>query len=156
MTQVDRFDWKIVAELQKDGKLSNYDLAEKVGLSASQCSRRRSRLEAEGVIEGYHARINREKAGFGLTSLIAITLAAHREEPVRQFNELLERLPNILEVYQITGDMDYYVKVITPDLHALTDLINSELMPHEAVQNVKTAIVLKSLKETRALPVQRN
>lgn len=153
MTQIDGFDRKIIAELQIDGKLSNYDLAERVGLSASQCSRRRSRLESEGVIQGYYAYIDRDKAGFGLTSLIAITLAAHREEPVRNLNRLLARLPNIQEVYQVTGDMDYYVKVVTQDLNALTELINSELMPHEAVQNVRTAIVLKSLKETSALPV---
>ncbi len=150
---LDAFDHKIIAQLQEDGKLSNYDLAERVGLSASQCSRRRTRLESEGIIKGYCALIDREKAGFDLTSIIAITLAAHREEPVRHLNALLARLPNIQEVYQVTGDMDYYVKVVAPDLNALTELINSELMPHEAVQNVRTAIVLKSLKETNALPV---
>ena len=151
--QIDEFDRKIIAELQANGRLSNYDLADKVGLSASQCSRRRSRLEDEGVIAGYHARIDREKSGFGLTSIISITLAAHREAPVQHLNELLRRLPNILEVYQVTGDMDYFVKVVTPDLNALTHLINSEFMPHEAVQNVRTAIVLKDLKETGVLPV---
>jgi len=153
---LDGFDRKIIAQLQVDGKLSNYDLAEKVGLSASQCSRRRMRLEEDGVIAGYHAHIDREKAGFGLTSIIAITLAAHREAPVQHLNALLSRLPSIQDVYQVTGDMDYYVKVVTEDLNALTELINSELMPHEAVQNVRTAIVLKSLKESSELPIQSN
>lgn len=151
--QIDNFDRKIISELQSDGKLSNYELADRVGLSASQCSRRRVRLESDGVICGYNARIDREKAGFALTSIIAVTLAAHREKPVQHLNQLLARLPNILEVYQVTGDMDYYVKVVTPDLNALTEFINSELMPHEAVQNVRTAIVLKSLKESSVLPI---
>jgi len=152
----DGFDRKIIAELQEEGRLSNYDLADRVGLSASQCSRRRARLENDGIIDGYYARIDRGKAGFALTCIISITLVAHREETVLHLNELLARLPNILEVYQVTGDMDYYVKVVTADLNALTELINSELMPHEAVQNVRTAIVLKSLKETNALPLHRN
>ena len=153
MEELDQFDRKILALLQTDARLTNNEIGEKIGLSPSQCSRRRQRLEDQGIISGYHARLSREKAGLGLTSIIAVTLATHNADNAKRLADLFARLPNVQEAYQMTGEMDYYVKVVTPDLKALSALISEELLPHEAVQHVKTAIVRDSPKETTAIPL---
>jgi len=155
MTQMDAFDRKILAALQSDGRLTNAELAEAVGLSPSQCSRRRSQLETSGIIEGYTARINPAKVGIGLTSIISVTLASHDEQNAARLRALLSDLPNVQDAYALTGEMDYSIKVVCADLEALSTFINKTLLPHEAVQNVRTAIVLDTLKSSSSLPLSQ-
>ena len=151
--QLDEFDRKILSLLQDDARLTNNDLSERVNLSPSQCSRRRQRLEEEGLIRGYRAVLDRERLGFPLVNVISVTLATHNRDNARRFAELLERLPEVQEAHALTGEMDYILKVVTPDLKSLSDFVNEVLLPHESVQHVKTAIVLETLKETNALPI---
>jgi DNA-binding Lrp family transcriptional regulator len=151
--EVDAFDRKILALLQADARLTNNDLSERVNLSPSQCSRRRQRLEEEGLIRGYRAVLDRDRLGFPLVNIISVTLATHNRDNARRFAELLARLPEVLEAHALTGEMDYFVKVVTPDLKSLADFVNDVLLPHESVQHVKTSIVLQTLKETTALPL---
>ena len=153
MIEFDRADRKILAALQLDGRLTNNELAEQVGLSASQCSRLRSRLEESGCIHGYHAQLDREAAGVGLVSIVSITLNSHNADNAKLFAELIAELPSVLEAHSLTGEMDYQLKVIAADLKALSEFINFVLLPHESVANVKTAIVLNTLKETTAIPL---
>lgn len=151
--QLDPFDRKILALLQADARLTNNDLSAKVNLSPSQCSRRRQRLEEEGYIRGYRAVLDRDRLGFSLTNMVTVTLATHNRDNARRFAELVARLPEVQEAHALTGEMDYILKVVTPDLKALSEFVNGELLPHESVQHVKTAIVLETLKETNALPI---
>jgi DNA-binding Lrp family transcriptional regulator len=151
--RVDQFDRKIMSLLQADGRLTNNDLSERVNLSPSQCSRRRQRLEEEGFIRGYRAVLDRDRLGFSLVNVISVTLATHNRDNARNFAELLSRLPEVQEAHALTGEMDYILKVVTPDLKSLSDFVNGVLLPHESVQHVKTAIVLETLKETSALPL---
>jgi DNA-binding Lrp family transcriptional regulator len=150
---VDTFDRKILALLQTDARLTNNDLSERVHLSPSQCSRRRQRLEEAGFIKGYRATLDRDRLGFPLVNVISVTLATHNRDNAQRFSELLARLPQVQEAYALTGEMDYFLKVVTPDLKSLADFVNEVLLPHESVQHVKTAIVLQTLKETDALPL---
>lgn len=150
---VDAFDRKILALLQTDARLTNNDLSERVHLSPSQCSRRRQRLEEAGFIKGYRATLDRDRLGFPLVNVISVTLATHNRDNAQRFSELLARLPQVQEAYALTGEMDYFLKVVTPDLKSLADFVNEVLLPHESVQHVKTAIVLQTLKETDALPL---
>jgi DNA-binding Lrp family transcriptional regulator len=150
---IDAFDRKILALLQADARLTNNDLSERVNLSPSQCSSRRQRLEEEGLIRGYRALLDRDRLGFPLVNIISVTLATHNRDNARRFAELLARLPEVLEAHALTGEMDYFVKVVTPDLKSLADFVNDVLLPHESVQHVKTSIVLQTLKETTALPL---
>ena len=150
---MDTFDRKVLAALQKDGRLTNAELAEVVGLSASQCSRRRVSLEQTGVIRGYTAQIDAAKVGIELTSLISITLATHDEQNAAKLRALLSELPNVQDAYALTGEMDYSIKVVSENLEALSSFVNKTLLPHPAVQNVRTAIVLDTLKSTSALPL---
>lgn len=150
---IDQFDRKILSLLQEDARLTNNDLSERVALSASQCSRRRQRLEEEGLIRGYRAVLDRERLGFPLVNVITVTLATHNPDNARHFAALVARLPEVQEAYALTGEMDYVLKVVTPDLKTLSDFVNGVLLPHESVQHVKTAIALQTLKETGSLPL---
>jgi len=151
--QLDRFDRKILALLQEDARLTNNDISARINLSPSQCSRRRQRLEEEGLIHGYRAVLDREKLGFSLVSMISVTLATHNRDNARRFAELIARLPEVQEAHALTGEMDYVLKVVTPDLKSLSEFVNSVLLPHDSVQHVKTAIVLDTLKEAGPLPL---
>ena len=151
--QLDGFDRKILALLQEDARLTNGDLSARVNLSPSQCSRRRQRLEEEGLIRAYRAVLDRDRLGFSLVSIVSVTLATHNRDNARRFAELLARLPEVQEAHALTGEMDYILKVVTPDLKALSAFVNGVLLPHNSVQHVKTAIVLETLKETGALPL---
>lgn len=153
LERLDKFDRKILAHLQEDARLTNSDLSERVNLSPSQCSRRRQRLEDEGLIRGYRAVLDRDRLGFPLVNVISVTLATHNRDNARRFADLLTRLPEVQEAHALTGEMDYILKVVTPDLKSLADFVNDVLLPHDSVQHVKTAIVLETLKETNALPI---
>ncbi len=146
-------DRKILESLQKNGRLTNSDLAEMVGLSPSQCSRRRSELEKSGIIHSYHARLNRDAIGMGLTSLVSITLSHHDENNAERLRNLLKSIPNVQSAYALTGEMDYMIVVVTRDLKELSEFINKTLLPHKAVQNVKTSIALEVLKDTSTFPL---
>jgi Transcriptional regulators len=151
--RIDEFDRRILRYLQEDGRLTNAELAQKVNLSASQCSRRRIRLEETGYIRGYRAELDREKLALGIINIITVTLSTHNRDNAQRFARLVSSLPEVMEAYSLTGEMDYVIKVVTPDLKALSSFVNDVLLPHESVQHVKSAIVLDTLKEGSALPV---
>jgi len=153
MPSLDGFDLRILAALQEDGRLTTQELAERVRLSASQCSRRRARLEGEGVICGYRAVLDRERLGFGLLGMIRVNLSTHSPDNARRFAALVGRLPEVIDAYAMTGQMDYLVKVATRDLAGLKTFVADVLLPHESVSHVETAIVLETLKEGGALPL---
>jgi Lrp/AsnC family leucine-responsive transcriptional regulator len=151
---LDAYDVKILCELQRDGRLTNNDLAERIALSASQCSRRRARLEESGVIRGYQANLDRNRIGLELLVVISVTLATHNRDNAQQFARLVNELPEVLEAYALTGEMDYHLKVATRGLADLSRFVNEVLLPHDAVQHVKTSIVLDTLKNFGGFPVR--
>lgn len=151
--ELDSFDRKILAELQEDGRLTNGELSDRVGLSPSQCSRRRNALEASGVIRGYHADLDPSKLGIGVTCMIALNLATHSENNAERLRQFLLRLPEVQEAHALTGEMDYSIKVVVRDLQELAAFINRTLLRQEAVLNVKTSIVLDTIKQSSSLPI---
>jgi DNA-binding Lrp family transcriptional regulator len=151
--RMDGFDRKLLSALQQNGAQTNQELADTVGLSPSQISRRRQQLELEGTIQRYEARLSPEKLGFGLRAFVHITLAAHSPHNSKRFLDLVTRTSEILEAHALTGNSDYLLKVVVADLRALSALINETLLPHEAVDRVRSEIVLETLKETAALPI---
>ena len=154
MIDVDTFDLKMLAALQADGRLTNQQLADHIGLSASQCSRRRMRLEEDKVIAGYHADLAADALGFNLIAFIHITLATHSPDNAKKFRDLVNRVDDIQEAYSLTGDADYVLKVVLRDLKSLSDIVNNVLMPHPSVAHVRSSIVLDRLKESAKLPLQ--
>jgi len=154
MIAVDAFDLKMLAALQNDGRLTNQQLADAVGLSASQCSRRRMRLEEEKVISGYHADLSSEALGFNVIAFIQVQLATHSPDNAKKFRMLVQRVDEVQEAYSLTGDADYVLKAVLRDLKGLSDLVNNVLMPHQSVAHVRSSIVLDRLKETSKLPLK--
>ena len=150
---LDPFDRRILGELQRDARLTNNDLSERVNLSPSQCSRRRIQLEEAGYIQGYFAALDRLKLGLGIINIITVTLDTHNRDNARRFATLIAQLPEVLEAHALTGEMDYLLKVVTADLKALSDFVNDVLLPHDSVRHVKSAIVLETLKDTHVLPL---
>ncbi len=153
MISVDAFDLKILSALQDDGRLTNQQLADLVGLSASQCSRHRMRLEEEGI-SGYHADLASEALSFGVIAFIHITLATHSPDNAKRFRALVNRVDDIQEAYSLTGDADYLLKAVLRDLKSLSDIVNNVLMPHQSVAHVRSSIVLDRLKESSKLPLK--
>jgi DNA-binding Lrp family transcriptional regulator len=154
MIQVDPFDLKMLAALQDDGRLTNQELADRVGLSASQCSRRRMRLEETRVIAGYHADLSGEALGFNLIAFIHITLATHSPDNAKKFRALITGVDSVQEAYSLTGDADYVLKAVLRDLKSLSDIVNNVLMPHPSVAHVRSSVVLDRLKESAKLPLK--
>ncbi|MGM4925534.1 Lrp/AsnC family transcriptional regulator [Tardiphaga sp. 804_B3_N1_9] len=154
MIPVDAFDLKMLTALQEDGRLTNQQLADTVGLSASQCSRRRMRLEEENVISGYHADLSSDALGFNVIAFIQVQLATHSPDNAKKFRTLVQRVDEVQEAYSLTGDADYVLKAVLRDLKGLSDLVNNVLMPHQSVAHVRSSIVLDRLKETSKLPLK--
>ncbi|QIO35547.1 Lrp/AsnC family transcriptional regulator [Bradyrhizobium sp. 1(2017)] len=150
---MDRFDVKLLQALQSDGRLSNFELADVVGLSASQCSRRRAALENAGTIASYHAHLDREALGLGIVVFVQVTLATHSPDNSRRFPKLIESLDEVQEAYALTGEADYLIKVTITDLKALSRLLNEVFLPHDSVAHVRSSIVLNRLKQTSQLPL---
>jgi DNA-binding Lrp family transcriptional regulator len=150
---MDIFDRRLLAALQRDGARTNQQLADVVGLSASQVSRRRQQLEQDGLITGYAARLSAEKLGFGVRVFVHVSLANHSPENSRRFADLVARTPEIQEAHALTGEADYLLKIAVRSLKDLAALVNDVLLPHESVDRVRSEIVLETLKESVALPM---
>jgi DNA-binding Lrp family transcriptional regulator len=146
-------DLRLLVLLQADGALTNQQLADAAGLSASQVSRRRQALEEANVIAGYSALLDRERLGFGVTVFVHVALDSHSPDNSRRFADLVRRTAEIQEAHALTGEADYLLKVVVHDLKDLARLVNAVLLPHESVDRVRSEIVLETLKETAALPL---
>jgi DNA-binding Lrp family transcriptional regulator len=151
---LDQFDLKLLSALEADGRLTNAELGEKIGLSASQCSRRRIRLEENGIIEGYQARLNSGRLGIGLRAFIEVSLSKHSKENAKSFRDLVNGILEIQEAYALTGDTDYLLKVVTANLAELAHVINDSILPHASVARVRSSIVLDKLKDSHRLPLR--
>lgn len=150
---IDRFDLKLLNALQRDGARTNQQLGDLVGLSASQVSRRRQRLEEAGVIRRYRADLDAEGLGFGVTVFVFVSLAAHSGRNAERFRDLVRRVPEVQEAHAMTGEADYILKLVVRDLKALSGLVNEVLLPHDSVARVRSSIVLETLKNEPLLPL---
>ncbi|MBZ0140869.1 MAG: Lrp/AsnC family transcriptional regulator [Pseudorhodoplanes sp.] len=150
---MDIFDAKLLAALQQDGRLTNFDLADRVGLSASQCSRRRAALEKNGLIDGYHAALSSDGLGLNVLVFVQVTLATHSPNNAKRFAKLVEGVDEVQEAYSLTGEADYLLKIVVPDLKTLSRILNDVFLPHESVAHVRSSIVLDRLKRTNRLPL---
>jgi DNA-binding Lrp family transcriptional regulator len=151
---IDDFDRAILKALQADSSLTNAALGEIVNLSASQCSRRRTVLEMEGVIAGYSARLDPIKLNFGMRAIIRVNLRGHSAQEDNTFVEFVRRQPAVITAHSVSGDADYVLEVLVRDLEAFADFIHHRLLPHPQVAQVRSEIVLKTIKSTQGLPLE--
>ena len=145
--ELDRFDLAILAALQRDGALTNAALSGLVNLSASQCSRWRAALEEAGVIEGYSARLSAAKLGVGMRAIIRVNLSAHGQTNEQDFARFVASHAQIRSAFSVSGDADYILDVRVRDLEAFADFVHRHLLPHPQVSQVRSEIVLKTLKD---------
>ncbi|WP_346893102.1 Lrp/AsnC family transcriptional regulator [uncultured Roseibium sp.] len=151
---LDGFDLKLLAVLQENAALTNHDIGQRISLSASQVSRRRQRLEQDRVIRRYRADLSPDLLGLTVTAFVGVTLGAHSRENARKFRLMVTAMPEVQEAHTLTGDVDYMLKVVVKDLKALSRIINDELLPHDAVQNVRSSIAMETLKDDNLLPLE--
>lgn len=155
-SMLDQFDLNLLAALQEDGRLTNAELGDRIGLSASQCSRRRMRLEESGIIESYQARLDAERLGFGVMALVQVTLGTHSKDNARKFAAFIDTVREVQEAYALTGDADYSLKVVVSSLSELAKIISDTILVHPTVSHVKSSIVLSKLKDTHRLPLRES
>ncbi|MFO1107204.1 MAG: Lrp/AsnC family transcriptional regulator [Amaricoccus sp.] len=151
--EIDSFDRKLLAALQDDGRLTNQELGERIGLSPSQCSRRRQALEEAGLIRGYRAELAAEALGLNILVFIEVNLTSHNKEAAERFHAMLRRVDSVQEAYALSGEVDYLLKAIVPDLKGVQELVNETLLGHATVTRVCTSIVLNAIKTENKLPV---
>lgn len=150
---LDAIDRRILAALQADGRLSNVDLAEKIGLSPSPCLRRVNRLEREGYVEGYRAMLGRKRIGLGLTVFVGVKIDGHADDRATTFEDEAVSFPEVIACHMIAGDADYLLEVTVPDLDAYQRFLVGKLLNLPLVREVKSTIAIQTLKSGAVLPL---
>ena len=152
--ELDRTDRRILDELQRDSRISNQELADRIGLSPSPCLRRVRRLEEQGVIAGYHALLDARSMGLTLMAFIQISMDRHTPERFEAFERVVEECPEVLECHLITGQTaDYLLKVIVADMDAYQAFLLNRITRIPGVTGVHSSFVMKSPVVTTALPL---
>ena len=152
--EIDRFDRQILQSLQDDGRISNQDLADRIGLSASPCLRRVRALEEAKIITGYRALLNAKALGYTLIALIYISMDKHTPERFEHFEKEISEISEILECLLVTGqDADYQLKVVVRDMDAFQELLLNRITRIQGVTGVHSSFVLRRVVDKTALPV---
>jgi len=150
---IDDFDRRLLKRLQTKGNATNAELGEASGMSVSQAGRRRARLEAEGVIEGYRARLSRRALGLEIQAMIEISLNHHSRASADQLHSYLANQPEIVNIWSLTGRADYLLQVFCRNLAALNRLVHDGLLTQPAISHVESKIVMDQIKSGTALPL---
>ena len=145
-------DRRILTELQRDGRLTMQELGERVGMSASACWRRVRNLEESGVIDRYAVIVNAREAGFGLSSVVHVSLARHEQQNVDHFIREVLRHPEVLECFATSGEADFHLRVVVEDIDAYNRFLDEFIFRLPGVSQVRSNIVLKEIKADTALP----
>lgn len=152
--KLDRFDRRILAELQENGGLSNLELAEKVGLSPSPCSRRVKALEDAGIIIGRATLLATKPLGLDLTVIIQISMDRHTPERFENFERIVAGFAQVQQCYLITGqDADYLLKVVVPDMDAYQQFLLNQITRIDGVSGVHSSFVMRKVRDTTAVPL---
>lgn len=150
---LDAIDKRLLVAVQRNAHLTAHELGETLGLSPSQAGRRRQRLEAEGYISHYAAKLNAAHLGLGVQAFVHVHLGTHGPENAQKFTRLVNTRPEVTGAWALTGDADYLLRVFCCDLSELNQLIHGVLLPHDAVARVQSQIVMHELKQDAPLPI---
>jgi Lrp/AsnC family leucine-responsive transcriptional regulator len=151
---LDAIDRKILSEVQADGRISNVDLAARIHLSAPQCLRRVRALEERGVIRGYRALVDGASLGLGVTAFVSLNIDGGAFDRVREIEATIRGFDQILECHTVSGENDYLLKVVAPDLKSLSQFLTDRLMQTPGVADVRSAICLEEIKPSAPWPVR--
>ena len=151
--ELDPIDCRIVAALQADGRVSNVDLADKVGLSPSPCLRRVKRLEREGYIEAYRAALRRDRMGLSFSVFVGVKIEGHANERALVFERAVISMTEVLACHLISGEVDYLLEVVVPDLESYQQFLVGKLLNLSMVREVRSNIAIQTLKVGAPLPL---
>jgi DNA-binding Lrp family transcriptional regulator len=153
MATLDSIDRKLLAELQAEGRVTNVDLARRVGLTAPPCLRRVRALEEAGVIKGYHAELDASSLGFTITVFAMVSLKSQAEEDLRAFENHIKALPEVRECHMLNGEIDFILKIVSKDLQSFQEFLTSKLTPAPNVASVKTSLTIRTAKNEPGVPL---
>lgn len=152
--QLDPTDWKILRELQHNGRMTNVELAARVELTPPPCLRRVQALEKAGIIKGYRAVLDSEQLGYDATVFAAVGLKSQAEAELRAFEALVESWPMVREAYAVSGEADFMLKIVARDLRALQRFVIDQLTAAAQVDSVKTTLILRQSKYQPGVPIE--
>jgi DNA-binding Lrp family transcriptional regulator len=153
MLTLDRIDREILALLQADGRMTNVELAERVGLTAPPCLRRVRALEQAGVIRGYHAECDGAKLGFPITVFAMVSLKSQAERDLAAFEAHVAAIPEVRECHMLNGEIDFILKIVAPDLESFQRILTTHLTPAPNVASVKSSLTIRTAKALPGVPV---
>ncbi|WOI34913.1 Lrp/AsnC family transcriptional regulator [Tritonibacter scottomollicae] len=151
-TRLDPIDRKILSELQADGRMTNVELAKRVGISAPPCLRRVRALEEAGLIRGYHAEVNDRELGFEVQVFAMVGLESQAESELTAFEEKCRSWPLVRECHMLNGEVDFILKCVAPDLSTFQAFLTSDLLTTPNVASVKTSLVIRGAKDEPGVP----
>ena len=154
MSNLDRIDRRLLCELQNEGRITNVELAQRVGLTAPPCLRRVRALEDDGVIRGYHADLDASKLGYAITVFALVSLRSQAEDALRQFEEHMRGLPEVRECHMLNGEIDFILKIVSRDLQSFQEFLTSKLTPAPNVASVKTSLTIRTAKQLPGVPLE--
>ena len=154
MVTLDSIDRRLLAELQSEGRVTNVDLARRVGLTAPPCLRRVRALEEAGVIRGYHADLDAPSLGFSITVFAMVSLKSQAEEDLRAFEDHVKTLPEVRECHMLNGEIDFILKIVSKDLQSFQEFLTSKLTPAPNVASVKTSLTIRTAKSEPGVPLE--
>ena len=154
MANLDEIDRQLLQELQAEGRVTNVELARRVGLTAPPCLRRVRALEDEGVIRGYHADLEPSKLGFAIVVFAMVSLKSQAEESLREFEDAMQDLAEVREVHMLNGEIDFILKIVSRDLQSFQEFLTSKLTPAPNVASVKTSLTIRTSKYTPGVPLK--
>ncbi|MBC8213882.1 MAG: Lrp/AsnC family transcriptional regulator [Candidatus Marinimicrobia bacterium] len=150
---MDKTDKKILIELQENGRITNAELAKRVGLSPAPCLERVKKLEKQGIIKGYYAKLDTEKIGIGVETFVVVTLSRHKHDAITEFIDAIQSVPEIIECSYITGRADFILRVTAENMKAYEDFLLHKLSKLPGLQHVETMMIMSNIKETRKYPI---
>ncbi|HLF34262.1 MAG TPA: Lrp/AsnC family transcriptional regulator [Cyclobacteriaceae bacterium] len=154
--KLDKTDRKILEILQKSAKITNAQLSKEIGLSPAPTLERVKKLESHGVITSYHAKLNTEKIGLGVSTFVLVTLRGHNRENIEQFMQEIEKIDEVIECHHITGAGDFILRIISKDIRSYQKLMLEKVSDIKVVDNMQSMVVLSTFKDSKVLPIPEN
>jgi Lrp/AsnC family transcriptional regulator, leucine-responsive regulatory protein len=151
--KLDLIDHKVLEILQQNAKITNAQLSKEIGLSPAPTLERVKKLETSGIIQSYHAQLNRDRVGLGVTTFVTITLTGHKKQVTESFVSQINAIPEVIECHHVTGSGDFLLKIIAQDIASYQKLMLEKINEIEEVASTQTMVILSTFKESKVLPI---
>ncbi|MEJ2005217.1 MAG: Lrp/AsnC family transcriptional regulator [Cyclobacteriaceae bacterium] len=152
--KLDETDRRILEILQKNAKITNAQLSQEIGLSPAPTLERVKKLENSGVIQSYHAKLDPDKIGLGVSTFVMVSLKGHNKENIEKFVSRIEDIPEIVECHHVTGSGDFILKIVTEDINSYQTLMLETVSNIDIVDNMQSMVILSTFKDSKVMPLK--